>query len=346
MGITHVVRGRGVDFVHAQAPLALSSGSGSKPPVRAYAAAAQCREVQDLQAQESRGPPHLVREQGYLPRLSSTSLRCRPIRRPRGRRHRRREVFTFDEFARASLVQGQPGRTDLRPEEARLAQRRLHPRVGPGRLRSRLLPYPRGRRALGQPVAGRARATQARRGADPDPDRPAHRGCPSRGPLLHGRRHDRDRRRCPRPAWRRSPAVLDAAIDVLSGDIDDHLAGLSAGRDWNAATIEAAFARDRRGPRKVKARVAFGPLRTAVSGARISPPLFESMEILGKTSTLARLHAARPLSSWPGDRLVRPLGAPAVAGIWIALRFTLGPAARASARRAVIPHGVWCNWQH
>ena len=37
----------------------------------------------------------------------------------------------------------------------------------------------------------------------------------------------------------------------------------------------------------------FGPLRTAVSGARISPPLFESMEILGKTSTLARLAALR-----------------------------------------------------
>ena len=43
----------------------------------------------------------------------------------------------------------------------------------------------------------------------------------------------------------------------------------------------------------IKARFAFGPLRTAVSGQRISPPLFESMEILGKTSTLARLDALR-----------------------------------------------------
>jgi glutamyl-tRNA synthetase len=38
-----------------------------------------------------------------------------------------------------------------------------------------------------------------------------------------------------------------------------------------------------------KPRNAFGPLRTAISGKRISPPLFESMEILGKTETLARL---------------------------------------------------------
>jgi glutamyl-tRNA synthetase len=38
-----------------------------------------------------------------------------------------------------------------------------------------------------------------------------------------------------------------------------------------------------------KPRNAFGPLRTAISGKRISPPLFESMEILGKDETLARL---------------------------------------------------------
>ena len=34
----------------------------------------------------------------------------------------------------------------------------------------------------------------------------------------------------------------------------------------------------------IKPKFAFGPLRTAVSGQRISPPLFESMEILGKDS--------------------------------------------------------------
>ena len=41
----------------------------------------------------------------------------------------------------------------------------------------------------------------------------------------------------------------------------------------------------------LKPRVAFGPLRTAISGRRISPPLFESMEILGKAATVARLRA-------------------------------------------------------
>ncbi|WP_374006931.1 glutamate--tRNA ligase [Leifsonia sp. LS-T14] len=39
----------------------------------------------------------------------------------------------------------------------------------------------------------------------------------------------------------------------------------------------------------LKPRVAFGPLRVAVSGRRVSPPLFESMEILGKAETIARV---------------------------------------------------------
>ena len=42
---------------------------------------------------------------------------------------------------------------------------------------------------------------------------------------------------------------------------------------------------------ELKPRIAFGPLRTAISGRRISPPLFESMEILGKAETVARLRA-------------------------------------------------------
>ena len=42
---------------------------------------------------------------------------------------------------------------------------------------------------------------------------------------------------------------------------------------------------------ELKPRVAFGALRTGVSGRRVSPPLFESMEILGKDETIARLKA-------------------------------------------------------
>jgi glutamyl-tRNA synthetase len=40
---------------------------------------------------------------------------------------------------------------------------------------------------------------------------------------------------------------------------------------------------------ELKPRVAFGPLRVGISGRRVSPPLFESMQILGKGESLARL---------------------------------------------------------
>ncbi|MFC7596827.1 glutamate--tRNA ligase [Terrabacter sp. GCM10028922] len=90
-----------------------------------------------------------------------------------------------------------------------------------------------------------------------------------------------------------APAVLDAALKVL-GDVDDHGPGvLGTGSAWNAAVIEEALRTAIVEGLGIKPRFAFGPLRTAVSGARISPPLFESMEILGKTSTLARLRALR-----------------------------------------------------
>jgi len=43
----------------------------------------------------------------------------------------------------------------------------------------------------------------------------------------------------------------------------------------------------------IKPRFAFAPLRVAISGRRVSPPLFESMEILGKEETMARLRSLR-----------------------------------------------------
>ncbi|MFT4212391.1 MAG: glutamate--tRNA ligase [Microbacterium sp.] len=41
----------------------------------------------------------------------------------------------------------------------------------------------------------------------------------------------------------------------------------------------------------LKPRVAYGPLRVAVSGRRVSPPLFESLELLGKAESVRRLGA-------------------------------------------------------
>ncbi|GIG55154.1 glutamate--tRNA ligase [Demequina activiva] len=76
--------------------------------------------------------------------------------------------------------------------------------------------------------------------------------------------------------------VLDAAIGVLEG-LDDFSA---------AAQQEAlqAVLVDQMG---IKPRFAYGPLRVGVTGRLVSPPLFESMEILGQEHSLARLRRLR-----------------------------------------------------
>jgi glutamyl-tRNA synthetase len=43
----------------------------------------------------------------------------------------------------------------------------------------------------------------------------------------------------------------------------------------------------------LKPRDAFQPIRIAVTGSKVSPGLFESLELLGKERALARLSAAR-----------------------------------------------------
>jgi glutamyl-tRNA synthetase len=45
----------------------------------------------------------------------------------------------------------------------------------------------------------------------------------------------------------------------------------------------------------LKPRIAFTAIRIATTGSTISPPLFESMELLGKEVSLARITAALTL---------------------------------------------------
>ena len=76
--------------------------------------------------------------------------------------------------------------------------------------------------------------------------------------------------------------VLDAALAVLPGI-----------PDWTHVALEEALRAELIEARGLKPRTAFGPLRSAISGRRISPPLFESMELLGRESSLARIAALR-----------------------------------------------------
>jgi glutamyl-tRNA synthetase len=79
-----------------------------------------------------------------------------------------------------------------------------------------------------------------------------------------------------------APAVLDASLSAL-GDLGE----------WRTADLEATLRAALVEGLGIKPKFAFGPLRVAVTGRRVSPPLFESMEILGRESTLTRLRALR-----------------------------------------------------
>ncbi|AKT52287.1 glutamate--tRNA ligase [Arsenicicoccus sp. oral taxon 190] len=79
-----------------------------------------------------------------------------------------------------------------------------------------------------------------------------------------------------------APQVLDATIAALEGL-----------HDFTAEPIQAALRAAIVDGLGIKPKFAFAPARVAVTGRRISPPLFESMEILGRHATLARLRRLR-----------------------------------------------------
>ena len=61
---------------------------------------------------------------------------------------------------------------------------------------------------------------------------------------------------------------------------------------WDASSLEEALRDALLDDLGLKPKSAFGPVRVAVTGRRISPPLFESLELLGRERTLDRLRRA------------------------------------------------------
>ncbi|UAK29786.1 glutamate--tRNA ligase [Nocardia asteroides] len=75
--------------------------------------------------------------------------------------------------------------------------------------------------------------------------------------------------------------VLQAAIAALQS-----LSG------WTAESIEEVLKKALIDDLGLKPRKAFAPVRVAVTGSHISPPLYESLELLGRGPTMERLRAA------------------------------------------------------
>jgi glutamyl-tRNA synthetase len=86
------------------------------------------------------------------------------------------------------------------------------------------------------------------------------------------------------------PALLDGRI---LGAAESALEGVEP---WKAAEIEAALKQlcDDLGE---KPRTVYLPIRVAVTGSRVSPGLYESLELLGKETSLARIRAGAAAAS-------------------------------------------------
>ncbi|MFZ1284814.1 MAG: glutamate--tRNA ligase [Propionicimonas sp.] len=77
-------------------------------------------------------------------------------------------------------------------------------------------------------------------------------------------------------------SVVAAAVEALS----------EVG-EWNHLAIQEALRQALVEGLGLKPKFAFAPVRLAITGSTVSPPLFESMELLGRASSLARLEQIR-----------------------------------------------------
>ncbi|ALE84930.1 glutamate--tRNA ligase [Pseudonocardia sp. HH130629-09] len=87
----------------------------------------------------------------------------------------------------------------------------------------------------------------------------------------------------------------DAAAKNLGSDaapvLEAAVAGLADLPEWSASAIEESLKTSLVDGLELKPRKAFAPVRVAISGRTVSPPLYESMELLGRERSLARLGA-------------------------------------------------------
>jgi glutamyl-tRNA synthetase len=196
-----------------------------------------------------------------------------------------RDVFTMHERADAfdiRRVNPNPARFDLKKAEAiNAAHLRL---LTVEELTDRMVPYLQKAEVLGDPVPDGQRALLAQA-----------------APLVHERMttlgesvemlgflFDDE------TSFRRDPADVEKLLNEEGRAVVkaayDALVDLGS---WDTGSIEEALRKALVEDLGLKPRNAFGPVRVAVTGRRVSPPLFESLELLGRDRSLARLVSAQ-----------------------------------------------------
>jgi glutamyl-tRNA synthetase len=290
MGITHVLRGEDLlSSTARQLPLwnaLVELGYAAAEPRFGHMPYVMGEGNRKLSKRDPESDLFLHRRRGFIPEglLNYLALLGWSIAEDR-------DVFSLAEMIEAfdiADVNGNPARFDLKKAEAINAEhlRRLEPEDFAGR--------------LVQPLQAAGVLP-----AQPDPAQLAR--LASAAPLIQTRIQLLGEA----PAMLGSLFVPDAglvieddalasvtkdaaqSIAVLSSALETLAAPELAGSGWNAAGLETALRAAVVEGLGIKPKFAFGPLRVAVSGRRISPPLFESMEILGAASSLNRLAGLR-----------------------------------------------------
>ncbi len=91
-------------------------------------------------------------------------------------------------------------------------------------------------------------------------------------------------------SYQLEPRAVTKELGPGAGPVlDAAAAALEPLPDWSAPDIEGALKSALIDGMGLKPRQAFGPVRVAVTGSTVSPPLFESLQLLGRDRSLARL---------------------------------------------------------
>ncbi|GGI74399.1 glutamate--tRNA ligase [Pseudarthrobacter scleromae] len=283
MGITHVLRGedllsstpRQVVLIRALMKL----GVASYMPEFGHLPYVMGEGNKKLSKRDPQSNLFLLRDRGFIPEglLNYLSLLGWSLSADE-------DIFTVDQLIEnfdVHDVLANPARFDIKKAEAING---THIRMlAPGDFRERLVPYLRTAGYVGEELTARqedilteaAPLIQERitlLGEAPD--------------MLGFLFKDDDAIDVADDARKGLPQNLDEVLDAA-------IAALDSVQEWNAEEIQAALKQALVEDLGLKPRLAFGPVRTAVSGRRISPPLFESMVILGRESSLRRLRAFR-----------------------------------------------------
>ena len=288
MGITHVLRGEDL-LPSTPRQIALFEALAARRDrqrtarVRAPAAGDRRGQPQALQARPAVEPVPLPRPRvrpGGTAQLSGPSRRWALTDD--------RDVFTLAEMVEAfdvSQVSANTARFDLKKAEAiNSAHLRM---LAPDDFARRLEPYV---------VAELEGRPPVMTDTLDDAQRPLLVGC---GAARAGAQHRAVRRRADAavPVRRRRAFAPDddAARRDLGADavpvLEAALTSVDTLDNWSAAEIETALKEALVDGLGLKPRKAFAPVRVAVTGRTVSPPLYESMELLGRERTLGRLRA-------------------------------------------------------